>query len=347
MLYKNKLYAERQIKEYNANRASDAERREAMIASAQDPKAAAEFAAARVQKVYLNWLANSTALDLFEYVPLMNNQRPILVSETDQSYNVLQINQHGTPAADGFVNLDTVNEYLMYQISTDRVDVPILSIQTGDLDVSDRANTRMAYAIDRMINKDIWALIDAAFDTYPAGTWALDADIAAATLPTTNAISGTSIGTLGLDVFKLAANHAALIGRKITKVIINPTERSDLFDWESLIETDGTSKAASLVTESIREAIIRDADIGKLFGNTFEIVLDNTRPKKYAWFFTDQPAGYLFDKPGMERTVYYSEKELMILAKKKYHEGYHTEKVLKTLLPAPNRLNFFRVQFES
>lgn len=347
MLYRNKRFVDRFEKEYNANRASEDERRAAMIASAKDPVKAAEFAAARVQKVYLNWLANSTALDLFEYVALTNDQRPILVSETDQSYNVLEINQHGTPAADSFINLDTVNEYLMYQMSTDRVDIPIISIQTGDLDVSDRANRRMAYAIERMVNKDIWTLIDAAYDTYPAGTWALDADITAATLPTTNDIDGTAVGTLGLDVFKLAANHAALIGRKITKVIINPTERSDLFDWEALIETDATSKAATLITDSMREKILRDADIGKLFGSTFEIVLDNTRPKKYAYFFTDQPSGFLYDKPGMERTVYYSEKELMILAKKKYHEGFHSEKVMKLLLPAPNRLNFFRIQFES
>ena len=113
MLYKNKVFVDRFEKEYNANRASEDERRAAMIASAKDPVKAAEFAAARVQKVYLNWLANSTALDLFEYVALTNDQRPILVSETDQSYNVLEINQHGTPAADSFINLDT--DSIMFQ----------------------------------------------------------------------------------------------------------------------------------------------------------------------------------------------------------------------------------------
>lgn len=346
MLRKNQLYADKLQKEYTDNKASDEERREVMIAASKDPAKAAEFAAIRIHKVYLNWLADNRALDLFEYVPLQNDQRPVLLSETDQSYNVLEIQQHGTPAADNFVNLDIVNEYLMYQITTDRVDVPILSIQTGDLDVSDRANKRMAYAIDRMINKDIWTLIDAAFTSYPSGTWALDSDITASTLPSTNAITSTAIGKLGLDVFKVAANHAALLGRKIQKVIINPTERADIFDWEHMIDQSGTGVAA-LIVEEMRQKILRDADIGKLFGNTFEIVLDNTRPKKFAYFFTDEPAGYLFDKPGMGRTVFYSEKELIIMAKKKYHEGYHSERVIKPLLPAPNRLNFFRIEFES
>lgn len=344
MLAKNRIFVDRKLKEYADNRATEDERRNAMIIASKDPVKAAEFAAVRAQKVYLNWLADSTALDLFEYVPLKNDQRPILISETDQSYNVREINQHGTPVADNFLNLDTVNEYLMYQMSTDRVDVPTMSIQTGDLDVSDRANRRMAYAMERMVNKDIWTLLDAAYEAYPSGTWALDSDITGSTLPSTNDIDGTSVGKLGLDTFKTAANHAALIGRKITKVIINPTERQDLFDWEHLIDQSGTGVSA-LITEQMREAILRDADIGKLFGNTFEIVLDNTRPKKYAYFFTDGPAGFLFDKPGLERTVYYSEKELMILAGKKYHEGYHSEKVMKLLMPAPNRLNFFRIKF--
>lgn len=346
MLLRNKQIVEELQKEYASNKATDKERREAMIATRDNPKNAADFAAARAHKVYLNWLADSTALDLFEYIPLKDNERPIVISETDQSYNVLEINQHGTPAADSFINLDTVNEYLMYQLSTDRVDAPTLSIQTGQLDVSDRVNRRLAYFVERAVNKDVWTLIDAAFGSYPAGTFVLDEDIAADTIPTTNDIDGTAVGSLGLDVFKLAAEQAALTGRKITKVIINPTERSDLFDWESLVEVSGTA-AADLITEEMRQKILRDADIGRLFGNDFIIQLDNTRPKKYAWFFTNEPAGLLYDKPGMERTVYYTEKELMILAKKKYHEGYHTEKVIKPLLPAPNRLNFFRIQFVS
>jgi len=346
LLPQNQAYVDRLLKDYEANVASDERRREVMMASFGDEDKAAEFAAARIVKVYLNWLANSTGLGLFELISLNANERPVLISETDQSYNVLTVQQHGAPAANDFVNKDTVNNYLLYEVQTDRVDYPIESIQTGSLQVSDRVNERLAYNLDRQINKDIWTLIDAAFGSYPSGAWEKDADIVSGTLPTTNAIDKTSEGAFTFPVIKAMADHADRLGKTIQKIIINPTEKSDLYDWPSLVDNTGGTAAKDLVTKAIRESIVSNGTVSKFFGHDFEIVLDNTRAMKYVWFFMG-PAGILFDKPSMARAIRWSEKELMILAKKQRFEGVQIERVIKPLIPAPYRLNFGRVQFQS
>lgn len=347
-LPENEAFYQKVKKEYEENLATDKERREAMIASAKDPEKQAEFAAARIVRVYLNVLADSRALELFEYTALADDELPVLISETDQSYNVLEIQQAGLTPADNFVNKDTVNNYLMYPIDSDRIDYPTRSIQTGQLNVSDRVNKRMSYALNRKINKDIWTLIDAAFGSYPSGTYERDADIVSATLPTTNAIDETAEGALTFDVFKKTAEHANLLGKRIRSIYMNPTERSDMWDWEHLASTAGslgTQDSRKLITDRMKDIILSNGELASMLGHDFEIVLDNTRAKKYLWVFMDGPAGIFFDKPGFAETIFYSEKELEILAKKEYQEGVKARRVIKPLIPAPYRTNFARVQF--
>lgn len=325
----------------------DHKRREAMIEAAKDPQKSADYAAARMIRVYRNFLADSRALELFEYVSLEDDQLPELLSETDQSYNTLEIQQQGGPPHDNFVNKDTVTQYLMYDVTSDRIFYPTKSIQTGQLRTSDRVNTRMSYQMNRHVNKDVWTLIDAAYASYPSGTWEKDTDITSGTLPSTNVIDDSSEGALTLKCFKDGFEQANRLGKRVAKVYMNPTERSDMWDWEHLVATasGGQQNSKNLITDQMKEIIMADGEISRMLGHDFEIVLDNTRPLNYLYFFASEPAGIFFDKPGFAKVSFWDEDKVEAFAERDFQEAVRSTRVIKPIIPAPNRLNFWRVQF--
>ena len=164
-------------KALNEVRKPHAERRDMLKASAESPRTRAEYASARVERIRLNIDAENRALEIFEYVPLADDEQPVVYSEQDQNFYVKVIAQLGGSPQDMWVNADVVANYQPYFVQSDRVFYPLISAVTGNLNISDRVNTRVAYNFASKIDVDLWTLWQSTFGTYPAGTYVLDSRI--------------------------------------------------------------------------------------------------------------------------------------------------------------------------
>jgi hypothetical protein len=333
---------------------TDKERQALIIASFNNREKSVELAKAREVRIYLNILANLTGLDVFEYIPLQNDELPEIISETDGDLNVTTINQHASPPIDLIFNLDAIQNLSMYEITTDMVTYFTQSIQTGNLNQFQRVNDRVAYMMARKINSDLWALIDSAYGSISSTTgYVADSEIQSGILPSTSAITNTAQGAFTFEIMKDIVNYADMLGAKISKLVMNPLVKQHMWDWAEKANTGSgdttvTTDGKSLMTERFRDQILSQGEVTNILNHNFVIETDNRRPVKYIHvFFKDLPAGFLFDKTDMAKVDFFDEVQVEMLTKQRRKNGIRESRVIKPVITEPQKLNFFRIQYDT
>ena len=335
-------------KALNEARAPDTESREMLKASAESIQTKAEFASARVERIRLNIDAENRALEIFEYIPLADDEQPVVYAENDQSFYVKVIAQLGGSPQDMWVNADAVAAYNPYYVQSDRVFYPISSAVTGNLGISDRVNKRVAYNFASKIDVDLWALLDSIYEAFPAGAYNLDSRIL--NFPTTNLLDASAQGSFNLEVFKDIFEHfLKLGGRQVRNIYVPVDAPRDIWDLQSLVSAVGASgekDASKTVPNQVQFEIFRSGTVNNIFGYPVNIIALPTLASNYAYVTTNLPAGQYFHKPSQDKVIHIDEFQASMLNKDN-QEGVQMRQTIFMLIPDPYRLNTCKIQYST
>ena len=334
-------------KAFGGKEPSIAERRKLLLEAQVSEATKRDYASARVDRVRLNILDQCELLEAFEYIPLAKDQQPVLYTEQDQSYSVKVIAQMGGIAQDQWANADAVNNYQPYIYNTDLIFYPLMSPVSGDLNVSDRQNARLAHEMKVKIDTDLWTLWDAIFGIFPTGTYVLDSRVSSAgVIPTSNLLDESSEGAITLAVMKNVLKLLLRLGRTIRTIYVSPLDLPDTWDWVSVVSgytgSGFIEDPKQTVDPTTRREIITNGPVNNLFGYRINWKPLNTLATGKFYVATDQPAGKFYHKPDYDRVDFFSRKECRTMGKDNM-EGLDMSQTAFMLIPAPYRMNSIRV----
>ena len=349
MLASNKEYVENLFGVTNDKREklTDDKRKEAIIAASKKRDNAIAFAGAREEVVTSRLWADNLALSFFKLQNIADDEWPQIVNVDDQSYSILKTSVHGEAPVDEFARANDTLMLQPYQLSSGIIKYPILSAMTGKLDVSEKVNKDLARSTEQNLNTDLYALIDAAIGSFPAGTITADSRIVSGTLPTTNSLSVTGDSAFSFAVLKAIISHLMRLGLDLKFLTMNPSQVDDLWDWQHLVSTtsSGSQDGRSMITTRVKDEILQSGKIGQMLGQEFTILLDPTRPLNYVDFYSSQPVGTLYDKPGIADVMHFDKIWMKGAGYGNNYEGVEMNRWLVPAIHATQRKNFGLCQF--
>ena len=340
------------FKTYNDkyDKGSDVDRKAALVAATgatANAEARALVAAAAVEKIALNVWAESTYPAIFEQTDLAEDEVIEIITTTQQGYNVMEINGHGYAPDQHYVNNDRPEHFSPYKISTGVIDFPIMSGVTGKLNLFDSEMENATRSLVKKINRDVYALLDTTFTTYPAGTEVVDPDIVAGVRPTTSLITASAETYFTFNVFKLAADHFLRLGKTLKLIVINPKDASGIWDWQDRVSStsSGSQDGTTLITTRTKEVIEASGRTpSHLLGQEFVWLLDPTRAIGQADFYAAD-AGTLYKKPSLGGVLLYNEEEMDKGGYGEMLEGIKMFEWIKPLIKADQYRNKLRIVF--
>ena len=338
------------VKKVNEARAktTDAEKKKALMAI-KTPEQKMAFAAGREIRVELNLWSNTVAGQFFETTNLAENEWPQYKNMTKQIYNLLQTEQHGEAPVQRWARANSTLGLNMYQLDSGVVSYPLIDLQTGRILESsiDEVEENVGRSLGHQMDDDLWTLIDAAIGAFPAGTYSLDSRIVSNTIPASNDLDFKTEEGFTFKALKEVIDHCNLLGRQLRAIVVNPTELRDLWLWQHLVSTaaSGSQDGREMITDEMKSQILSTGAIFSALGHTFALIPDNSRAKKYGWFFTDQPCGSIFRKPSMDKNDFLDELWMKAYQHEDNVEGYRTTRVLVPYIHDKQKQYFGKIQF--
>ena len=332
MLPANRARIEAQHKALNESRLPDEKRREILMSTAGDRMAEMELAGARRDRINIDINADIMATQFFEHITLKNDQIIELYNESNQQYEVKVISQLGGAPTDMFINQDEVSYYYPYEVKSDLIFYPVRHAALGDLQLSDRLNERVRYNVARKIDKDVMTLWNSVFGTFPTGAFNVDPDNVS--FPTSNLINSPGSGSITVALIKQIFALSLRLDVKVRIIKCSPLDLPGVWDWAPVYNAAGSPSGYNEeVSAGMREQIQTSGLVNNIFGYNVTWLTDNTQASGSLYCATDQPAGKYYEKPGMDRVIMYTEKEIEL--------GYHRQntaalqmvKVIELLVP--------------
>ena len=339
-----KLEAAEQEKE-EASLSKD-EKREFVKALADDKDARRAYAEEVIEKVDLNIWADTIAFDFFRAGTLSIGD-PLwyeLEYEVDSQMPVYQLSQHGgTPAETYVTDGDTVRIH-PYYIQTPEVSANKFNLRQGNLSTEEKIRRRSERNMEKMLNKDAWALLEEGLTNDLEGDIGVELDPDYNNFPSENDIDMSAEGGLTLDVFKKIADHFNRVDKTVNNIYVPSNKVADIYDWVSVVSGHDTGDVQpnDVVPQGIHEEVVRNGQFGQLFGYNFNIVptnaLDGEADDVYIWVSTTEPAGEYRDIRELD-DVYFEEDASRL---------YVTMTKGVAMMQAPfQKMNYARIQIDS
>lgn len=323
----------------------DEVRKQMLKAAETDDSAWQSLASVIAPRVRLNVLADTMALDFFQYIALEDNEMPEFISESDMPTSVTIMSEQGGHASEVWTGAQNIVTWPLAFYASKNVYVPLLSLRHGNIDETERAKARAAYDIEQKIDIDLFSVLTAALGAFPASTWILDSRVR--DRPTTNDLdwSATCKGELTKDFWILLFDHFDRLGLSVKNVYVPATIPKTMWKWVSVVsgfDGAGTVQPSNTVDPVTQREIIKTGAISQIFGHTFNLVTKNildgtTVGSKYVWVSTTEPAGLFFEKPSMARNWNKTDRE-------PYQRGFASLMAIGQAIPDPYRPRYARIK---
>lgn len=297
--------------------------------------------------------AQANALSFFENVSLAPNGEPVIENRTGHEIDVKYLGQDGKAKLDRGVANGASSKPQLKILSTPAFEYEVMDLYKGDIRDASFANIDMAYDFTMKVNSLLWPYVTGQVGSFvttgtkTSRTYVPHSTIAAANLPTTNAltVAGTGASTKWrLDCLKAILEYEA--------------------KWEGVMSKDGVVLRANTVfiassdTMGFLDAIAADSEsnpvIDQIFASGYVITLagrtinlvgdatiDPAGGQAYVQF--NKPIGEFYTKPSMDKTTINNSPELA----QQNLESISMSKVIGTGLPTNWKINVAGVRYRN
>lgn len=321
-----------------------------------------EVAGAVIENVNVDVLAHLFTIGaFFEVKPLGPNDYPVVITtKRDTNYTIGYLAEdNGAPRRQRVTSRSHTN-LNMTQVSTEKVEFPWRSLNTGNYDYMGEAMNEVSYELDLKIDQLGLALLKSSKKASGLrGCLNLHPSIVAENIPDANYLdlSGATYGDTGVwtvlklqAIFDYAARFSADVerdggGQLQVKTIFMSSRRIQDF-WKFVDLVTGFSSAGTTmdpkqtVPTNIRQQIWQTGGIVQAFGNTFNLVPRNTLASDEVYVSFNKPAGRLYTKTSMDVT----ERDTSFEMHEKNLEALAMRKVIQLDQPSHLTKNFLVVK---
>lgn len=304
-----------------------------------------EVADAVRYRVNTDVLAHMFGLSFLQRVSLGPSDWPVIETDKrDKHYRCTILGEDGNPRKKQRVIRRAHDTQHMRKVSTEEVEYPLMSIQTGDVNEVERVRAELTYELGLILDQAATALIWAArLATGLRATLDLHPSIVAANIPDANYMdmSGTNSGVLTVAKMKLIlayfdafASDVELDGAplEVQTMFMPASLKRDIWDFVSIVSgyAAGTvPNPEDTIPQNMREGIWTSNRLNNLFGHPVNIVTRNTISAPYIFISTNKPAGFWWEKPSMDRVVINNSAEM----ENKNQNSMKMHKVVSAVVP--------------
>jgi hypothetical protein len=270
-------------------------------------------------KVNTDVLAQMFGLGFLQSVTLGPSDWPVIETDKrDKHYRCTILGEDGNPRKKQRVLRRAHQEYLMRKFSTEEVEYPLMSIQTGDVNEIEKVRAELTYELALLLDQAAIALLWAAkLASGLRATLDLHSSIVAANIPDANYLdlSASDSGELTVTKMKLIlayfdsfASDVELDGAPlaVNTMYMPSSLKRDIWDFVTMVAGYSTGSVVdpkATVPLGVGEGIFRSGKINEMFGNPVNIVTRNTIAAPYIYISTNKPCGFAWGKPSMDRVV--------------------------------------------
>lgn len=313
-----------------------------------DKSRAEEYAQSRVDKIKINILQETLALELAEIIDLPDEEQAIYITSKEESVGINVIGTQGGSPLKQWTGDQQFTIVPLYWLQSEKYYYPIESPSFGSFKNSEDLNTRAAHDMAVKIDSDLWTLIAAGLGTFSTRAYELDDNIDTNIFPTTNEIDKSSEGAITKNLFTEIFDHFDRIGRRVRKIYVPADYKKQIRTWVSVVSGISGSDIDKSIDPVTQREIWQSGTLTKMFGESFEIIPMMTNPssifsdggsQRYVLVATDKPAIILYRKPGQSKSWLLTDKEV------DNRTGFSSRETMGTAQPEPYELNYARFRF--
>ena len=245
---------------------------------ADDEEVQEAYAEQVIENVDLNLWADMLASEFFNMgtISLGEPMWYELEYEVDSEMPIYQLSQHGGTPSETYVTDGDVVRIHPYMVQTPEVSANKFSLRQGNLDTEEKIRTRSQRNLERMLNNDMWELLENGLTTDLEGDIGIELDPRYKNFPEANDIDMKEEGELSLEVFKKIADHFNRVGVGVNNIYVPANRVADIYDWVSIPSGyDNDVGAQDVVPQGVHEEVVRNGQFGNLFGFNFNLVPTN------------------------------------------------------------------------
>lgn len=287
---------------------------------------AKELADYRTFELTSDVMASPFALAAFQNINLSGGELPAIItpmSKNTNTFTVRSISQNGGAREAQIRTARELTQYEVEMISTDKVEYPLIDIQTGEVEEFEKINQKLLYDLDMRIDKLAQDQLDAAKTV--SGLRDLlnfHALINTSNLPDTNyldlnALAPGNSGVWTIQKLKLLLDHIAKFGAiagdggvsetfSLSSIIGSPQNIRDPWDFVDLVSDFNDSdrvKPKDTVTSGVRESIFNTGMMASAWGFSWSWLPNGRIAKGKGYALTTQPVGWYFTKSEFDRVL--------------------------------------------
>lgn len=312
-----------------------------------DKARAQEYAQSRVDKIKINILQETLALELAEIINLPNEEQAIYVTSKEESVGINVIGTQGGAPLKQWTGDQQFTIVPSYWVQSDKYYYPIESPSFGAFSNSEDLTARAAHDMAVKIDDDLWTLVAAGLGVFPARAMELDSNIVSSLVPSSNEVDSSSEGAITKNLFIEIFDHFDRLGRRVKKIYIPADYKKQIRTWVSVVSGIAGSDITKTIDPVTQREIWQSGSLSAMFGENFQIIpmMTNTGSifinggDRYVLVATDKPAVKLYRKPGQAKSWLLTDKEV------DNRTGFSSRETMGTAQPEPLRLNYARFQF--
>lgn len=312
-----------------------------------DKARAEEYAQSRVDKIKINILQETLALELAEVIDLPDDEQAIYITSKEESVGINVIGTQGGAPLKQWTGDQQFTIVPLYWLQSDKYYYPIESPSFGAFRYSEELTGRAAHDMAVKIDDDLWTLIAAGLGSFSTRAYELDSNIDTNLWPTTNEVDKSSEGSITKNLFIEIFDHFDRLGRRVKKIYVPANYKKQIRTWVSVVTGIAGSDITKTIDPVTQREIWQSGSLSTMFGENFQIIPMMTNPNnifssgnnKYVLVTTDKPAIILYRKQGQAKSWLLSDKEV------DNRTGFSSRETMGTAQPEPYELNYARFKF--
>jgi hypothetical protein len=309
------------------NNAEDRKKYSSLLSASvhgQGNEASREMASYRQFEINSDILAIPFALSAFQSVNLSADELPQMVTpKARQYFTVRYLGQDGGARQDQWRTTKSASEIEMKLISTDKVEYPLVDLQQGDVNESDKINAQLRFDMEMKLDALAKASLDANVMTSGIkDILNIHPMINLTNLPDDNYLDLTNTGTYGTANVLTIARLRAILGRisqwqfgldpdgpvSIRSMIMSPLHARDSWDYVSLVSgwnnPSGETNPKETVSQNLRDQIFSSGSLlNSAWGMNWETQFNAQLAAGRLYVMTNQPVGWFFTKTDFDRVI--------------------------------------------
>lgn len=301
-----------------------------------------DLASYRIFEMVHDVMAVPFAMSAFQTINLSKDELVMILKPRSRNSQAFTVRNHSLAGGSRNDQWRTTKEILTYEmemVKTDKVEYPLVDLQTGDYAEQDRVAEELRYLKEMKIDSSALAVIDS-LETASGLRDVLGihplVDVNA--IPDTNYLDLTDTAYGPVNVFtiqklKAVLNHIALFGAadqrsplSINSIFLSPLNMRDSWDYTSLVsgfDSSGSfreNQPSDTVPQSVRDSIFATGMFTSAWGYTWSWNPNSQIQKGRMYVFTNEPVGWMFTKTDHDKILRFDDTNSMQHADKNVGE---------------------------